>query len=277
MNFNFTMRPLIILLAAAFVLMSCRNQELIRPGDTLEVAFEKAMNQYENENYSEAARAFEVVISIGRGTDLGQEAQFYLAESYFNTNRYLVAASEYSRYVQFHSNSPRRQQAEFKEAVCYYELSPRYKLDQNYTQRAIERFRLFNDRYPNSERADEAAGYIEEMRNKLARRDYNAADFYMRTNRYNSAAIYYGLVLDNYPESEWAERALVKQIEAYVLYAENSVPQRQEERFNKAIESYSTYIQLFPREENRSRAEDLYDRATRGLNEARERLTVAQN
>lgn len=277
MNFNFTMRPLIILLAAAFVLMSCRNQELIRPGDTLEVAFEKAMNQYENENYSEAARAFEVVISIGRGTDLGQEAQFYLAESYFNTNRYLVAASEYSRYVQFHPNSQRRQQAEFKEAVCYYELSPRYKLDQNYTQRAIERFRLFNDRYPNSERVDEAAGYIEELRNKLARRDYNAADFYMRTNRYNSAAIYYGLVLDNYPESEWAERALVKQIEAYVLYAENSVPQRQEERFNKAIESYSTYIQLFPREENRSRAEDLYDRATRGLNEVRERSTVAQN
>src|SRR5690625_7776360 len=55
-------------------------------------------------------------------------------------------------------------------------------------------------------------------------RDYNAAEFYMRTIRYDAAAIYYNQVIDRFPGSSSAERSLVKQIEAYVLFAENSVP-----------------------------------------------------
>jgi len=271
------MRIIIILSLAAITLMSCRSQDLIRPGDSLEVAYEKAMNQFEEENYTEAARAFETVVSIGRGTDIGQDAQFYLAESYYNNRRYLIAASEYARYSQFHPNSERRQIADFKQGMSYYNLSPRFKLDQSYTNRAIENFRLFRSRYPNSEYAEQAADKISELREKLARRDFNAAEFYMRTNRYRSAAIYFDIVIDQYPETKWAERSLVSQIEAYILYAENSVPARQEERFEQALESYNTYLQLFPRGENRSKAEDLYDRAQNALDEIREREAVAQN
>lgn len=270
------MRSIILLLAACFALISCRSQELIRPGDSLEVAFEKAMGQFESENYTEAARAFEVVISIGRGTDIGRDAQFYLAESHFKNRRYLIAASEYRRYVQFHPNSARRADAEFREALCYYHLSPRYRLDQTYTNNAIDRFRLYEARYPNSERRELAVDYISELRTKLAQREFNAAEFYMRIGRYNSAAIYYGLVKDQYPETVWAERAQVKQIEAYIVYAENSIPARQEERFRMALDSYNTYLQLFPQGENRSRAEDLYDRANRGLQEVQRRSSVAE-
>lgn len=271
------MRILLLLTLAALTLLSCRSKDLIRPGDTLDVAFEKAMMQYENEKYSDAARAFETVISIGRGTDTGQNAQYYLAESYYKGGRYLLAASEYTRYVQFNPNSPRREEVEFKEAMCYYNLSPRFKLDQQHTERAIERFRLFRSRYPNSKLSPTAAEHIAELREKLARRDYNAAEFYMRTNRYNSAAIYHDLVIDRFPETSWAEKSLVRQIEAYILYAENSVQRRQEERFEQALASYSRYLQLFPQGESRSRAEELYDRAMDGLNDVQSREEVAQN
>ena len=271
------MRTLTILLLAMIAMASCRSNELIRPGDTLEVAYEKAMMQFNAQKYNDAARAFETVISIGRGTDYGQEAQYYLAESYYRAGRYLLAASEYERYAQYHPDSERRQEVDFMEALCYYNLSPRYRLDQTYTRRAIEEFRLFRTRYPNADKADTAAEYIEELRNKLAHRDYNAADFYMRTSRYNSAAIYYGLVIDNYPESKWAERALVKQIEAYILYAENSVQSRQAERFEQALESYNTYLQLFPEGENRSEAEDLFDRAMEGLSELDDESVVVES
>ena len=269
------MRSILILLLACFALISCRSQDLIRPGDSLEVAFEKAMGQFESENYTEAARAFETVISIGRGTDIGRDAQFYLAESHFRNGRFLIAASEYRRYVQFHPNSERRANAEFQEALCYYHLSPRYRLDQTYTNNAIDRFRLYNARYPNSERREQANDYISELREKLAQRDFSAAEFYMRINRYNSAAIYYGLVIDQYPETKWAERSLVRQIEAYIIFAENSIEARQEERFQQALDSYNTYLQLFPQGENRSRVEDLYDRANRGIEQIQRRSSVA--
>lgn len=263
------MRTLFVLLLTSLVLFSCRSRDLIRPGDTIEVAFEKAMNQFENENYAEAANAFETVVSIGRGTDIGQEAQFYLAESYYNDRRYLLAASEYERYAQFYPNSQRRETVDFKQAECYYFMSPRYRLDQSYTRQAIESLRLFNSRYPDSEFIEKSAEYITELREKLARKQYSAANFYKRTNRFNAAAVYYDLVIDEYPETRWAELSLVEQMESYILYAENSIRQRQEERYQMAIDSYTTYVQLFPRGEHRSRIEELYDRAQNALDNLR--------
>lgn len=258
-------RKIILLLFIAFVIASCRNQELIRPGDTIQVAFDKAYGLYEQERWGDAARAFETVVNISRGTDIGQDAQFYLAESHFNNRQYLVAASEYERFTSFYPDSERSEEADYKRALSYYRLSPRFNLDQAYTHRAIERFRLFMERYPNSERLEEVGNYIEELRNKLARKDYNAAEFYMRTNRFNAAAVYFETVIDNYPESVWAERALAKQVEAYILYADNSVPARQAERYQEAIESYERYLQLFPRGDQRSNVEDLYDEAREAL------------
>lgn len=271
------MRTIIFLSLIAIILTSCRSESLIRPGDSIEVAFEKAMNLYEQEEYSDAARAFETVVSIGRGTDIGQEAQFYLAESYFNDRRFLLAASEYDRFAQFYPNSQLREEVDFKRAKSYYRLSPRYRLDQSYTYQAIENFRLFNSRYPNSPLVDEASEYISEMREKLARKQYSAGAFYKRTKRYNAAAVYFDIVIDEYPETSWAQRALVDQTESYILYAENSVQARQAERFEKAIESYYTYLQLFPRGEYRSEIERFYARAQRGLAAAQERDAVAQS
>src|SRR5690625_7192717 len=112
------LRLLIIL-----VFISSRSQDLIRPGDTLEVAYNKAFAQYQNENYSQAADAFETVISIGRGTTIGQDAQYYLAESYFYSERYLMGASEYKRYVQIHLKSDRRQETSVKNALSFYQHS----------------------------------------------------------------------------------------------------------------------------------------------------------
>src|SRR5690625_2563524 len=99
-----------------------------------------------------------------------------------------------------------------------------YRLNKTYTNQAINGFRLFLSRYPDSERSDQAAEYINELIDKLTMRDYNAAEFYMRTNRYDAAAIYYKQVIDRFPGSSSAERSLVKQIEAYELYDENCVP-----------------------------------------------------
>jgi len=271
------MRAFIIILVAAFALISCRSQDLIRPGDSLEIAFEKAKSQYDQENWTTAARAFETVVSIGRGTDLGQEAQYLLAESYYNNRQYLVAASEYQRYATFYPRSERRESADFKRALSYYQMSPRFKLDQTYTRQAIERFRLFNSRYPDSELVAESSDYIEELREKLARKKYEAARFYMRTNRFQAAAVYHDLVIDRYPETEWAERSLVDQIEAYILYADNSIQARQKERYEKAIDSYETYLQLFPRGENRSRAESLYDRANSEIERIDARQTSSES
>lgn len=251
----------ILVLLIGLAGITCARKDLIKRGDTLPQAFGKAKNLYEKGDYTEAAQAFETVIQIGRGTEYGKDAQYYLAESYFNVKRYLLAASEYERFKTLFPRSPRREEVDFKEAYCYYQLSPRYKLSQKYTHTAIEKFRLFNSRYPDSDRVLQAAEYITELRSKLGRKLYNAADLYMRTDQYEAAIIYYGLTIDRYPESKWAERALLNEINAYVIYADRSVPSRQRERYEKAVESYEKYLQLYPDSEYRSQAENYVDEA----------------
>lgn len=247
------------------VFASCKNEDLIQRGDDLATAYKKAMGLYQSEEYGNAAEAFETVIELGRGTDYARNSQFHLAESYFNNERYLLAASEYERYISLFPTGDNRQEAQFKEAYSYYNLSPRYKLDQSHTRTAIEKFRLYNSRYSNSERAKQAAQYITELRSKLAKKHYYAADLYLRTDSYEAAIIYFDLTIDKYPESIWAQRALVDEIEAYNTYASRSVPGKQQERYQKAVEAYEKFVQLFPEGEYRSDAEDYVDDARSAL------------
>ncbi len=255
----------LILLLILIIVAGCRSSHNIRPGDTIEVAYEKAMGLYERERYSQAARAFETVLSMGRGTDFAADAQFYLAKSHFHNRAYLTAASEFRRFSRNYSRDDRRQEAEFMEAYAHYRLSPRFNLDQTETYNALDRFQLFVTRYPGTELAAEAQEYMDELRDKLARKKFNAAEMYMRIREYRSAALYYGLTVERFPGSTYAERALVNKILAYVNYAENSVRDRQQERYELAIEAYQQYLQIFPRGENRELAEDYYDRALGGL------------
>ncbi|MCH8567539.1 MAG: outer membrane protein assembly factor BamD [Balneolales bacterium] len=259
-----------VLFLAVIILASCGNRNQIRPGDTLEVAFDKAMAFYDRGRFGDAAQAFETVITVGRGTEIGQEAQFFLAESYFNNRQFLLAAAEYQRYHVFFPRSARAADAQFAEAFSYYRLSPRYNLDQSDTIRSIELFQLFISRNPNNQKASEAADYIDELREKLALKRFRAAEQYVRlagreARNYRAAAIYFGITFDRFPETIYAEKALANKIMAHVYFAENSVSARQLERFQEAVEAYETYVQLFPRGESRDIAERYNDRAVTAI------------
>ena len=260
------MRSFIITLFTLLILTSaCRNKDLIRPGDPLNVAYDKSVALFEEEKYDDAAYGFDLVTRIGRGTNFSEDAQFYLAESYFFDRQYILAASEYERFISYYPQDEKRQQVEFKLALCFYEQSPRYRLDQTQTRRAIQLFRLFNNKYPDSELVVESAQKIDELRNKLARKSFDAGEFYLRTSRYVAASIYFDQVVDQYPESKWAEQSLLKQIETYITYADNSITEKQVERYTLAVDNYEKFIQLFPQSKNRGNAESMYSDAIKKI------------
>lgn len=261
---------LLIGFSLVVILSSCVDKSLIRSGDSVETAFNKAKKQFDDKKYSDASRSFETVVNISRGTNYASDAQFYLAESYFKNGEYLLAASEYERYMNYYPRDDRREYVQFQEACCYYEMSPRYKLDQTETQKAIELFQLFNLRYPTSDFSTEAGKKINELRDKLAHKMFDAGLFYLRIREYNAAAVYFGQVVNEYPDTIWADQALAKQMESYELYADNSVPEKKEERYRKAVDSYQKFIQLFPESKLRKDMEDRND-------EVNDKLKVLSN
>ncbi|HKJ31850.1 MAG TPA: outer membrane protein assembly factor BamD [Balneolales bacterium] len=245
---------------------ACANKYAIKRGDSLRVAYNKAMTIYKEHKYDDASQAFQTVLSLGRGTGYAKDAQYYLAQSYFNDKQYLLAASEYKRYYTYYPKDKRREEVQFKQALCYYKLSPNYNLDQSKTEKAIELYQLFISRYPNSKLSNRAGKYIDQMRDKLARKMLEAARLYQRLRDYKASALYFGLTIDNYPETKWAQVALAEQVHAYVLLAQNSISSKQEERFNKAVDTYQKYTQLFPKGNNRHEAEHYYKVAKEALN-----------
>ena len=78
--------------------------------------------------------------------------------------------------------------------------------------------------------------------------------------------------MDLYPETQWAESALVKIIETYVSYAEQSIQSKQLERYNLAVENYEKFLQLFPQSTLRGEVESHYLQA---ISEMQKLETVA--
>lgn len=238
-------------------LLGCGGSQQLT-SESPQAAFEEGQRLYEEGNYTRAVEAFRQVFNFGRAHQWADEAQFYLARSYLENEQYVLAADEYSRYLDLYGNSSRAEQAEFERALAYYRLSPPYSLDQSDTQQGITYLRLFLERYPGSEHVDRAGQMLQELREKLAHKEYAAAELYERREYYESAALAYQRVLEQYPETSWADDALLGVIDAYRKYAEASVQSRRKERYQQAVDAYERFLQLFPDSPLVKDAEALY-------------------
>ena len=73
---------------------------------------------------------------------------FYLAQSYYHSEQYLLAADMFTRLQQQISSTPYARTAQFLLAKSYEQLSPHFELDQQFTAKAIEQFAIYMDLYP---------------------------------------------------------------------------------------------------------------------------------
>ncbi|WP_103029752.1 outer membrane protein assembly factor BamD [Salinibacter altiplanensis] len=234
-----------------------------------EEAYEKGIAEMEEGDPQQAIRFFRAVFEYGRGNEWAPDARFKLAMAQRELSKHLVAANEFQRFTQLYRNDDLLARAEFERANSYYLRSPAYRLDQSDSEQAISLFRLFIDRHPNHELVPKAEKRINELRAKLARKKYEAGRLYEQRNMWQAATTVYERAFDQYPDTRWADDALLGAVRAYIRYADRSVESKQAERYRKAIENHNRLTQLFPESTVLGRAEDLYS-------EAREKLDRVQ-
>lgn len=209
------MRSTILLFATAALLAGCAGVGP-QPSWKAEQYFHYAMEMFNEEDYFEAAREFKVVTLRYAGSQIGDSAQFYLAESHYHMSEYIIAASEYEKLINNMSHSKLLSVAQFKLAQSYYQLSPRSALDQKFTKKAIQEFQNFVEEYPTDRLKEDAEKRIEELRDKLAKKEYNNGEIYRKMRRFSAANIYYDMVLGKYYDTQWADDALFGKINAYI-------------------------------------------------------------
>jgi outer membrane protein assembly factor BamD len=262
-----TVRPALralLLVAVLGTAAGCSGSQGLNAGSP-QAAFTQGKELYDRGRFPRAIEYFQHVFDFGRAHEWAPEAQYYLAQSYFQTRQYLLAANEFTRFVELYRNDPRVEEGEYLRALSYVRLSPPYQLDQTDTHNALTYLRLYLAKYPNGQYAEEVGQHIEAMRYKLARKQFEIAQLYETRSMFQAAAIEYLRVLEQYPESEFADDALFGALRAYKAFADRSIAQRQPERYELAAEQYRRLAQLFPNSPVLREAEPVYQQVQAAL------------
>ncbi|HIB61490.1 MAG TPA: outer membrane protein assembly factor BamD [Candidatus Marinimicrobia bacterium] len=207
-----------IILFTSLIITSCSST---KPEEVdLQKQFDRATNYLEKKRYMRAQEEFNSVAIRGLHTDLGDDAQFYLGESYFLNKEYILAIAEYDRLIRRMGFSEYVQKARWRICQCYVEQSPKYYHEQSSTERALSKLQEFLDDYPNTEFHEEALTTITDMRNKLATKLYESGRLYVKMEEYASAIITYEDLLANYYDTELVDDAHLQIVKCHALAGE---------------------------------------------------------
>jgi len=232
------MNKLLIFISVVIFGWSCSSSidtVNLSPEDRLK----NAIRLYEDEDDEEAVKEFEAILLQYSGSSLVDDAQYYLAQTRFLRQEYIIAAYEFSKLIKNMPASTFVADSQFMLAECYFELSPNYNLDQTYTVKAIEEFQAFIDFFPLNEKVQDAEARIHRLNIKLAEKDFTVAYIYEKLDYYTASMKYYDKVVETYHDTKYAPKALFKKI---MLLMER-------EREDEALTEMKKFMLLFPEDE----------------------------
>ena len=189
------------------------------------------MDLLDQEKFVKAQDEFKFILSRGTGTDYGDDAQFFLAESYFLNQEYMLSIQEYENLTRKMAFSPYFEKARFRICEAYRIESPNYYNDQLYTEKALERYREFLEDFPESEHSKVVTESMDVLRNKLAKKIYETGILYMKMDEFEPARMSFNAVIDQYYDTEIIEKVHFEVIKSYVK--EGSVKKAEKHWVNK--------------------------------------------
>ncbi|SEB53579.1 Beta-barrel assembly machine subunit BamD [Tenacibaculum sp. MAR_2009_124] len=242
-------------LALLFILMlvftSCGEYQKVLNKGTTEEQYKMAVKMYESQKYSKALRLFEKITPSYRAKPQMERIQFMVSQANFNVKNYSLAGYYFDRFAKNYPKSSKAEEAEFLSALSYYKAAPAFSLDPTDTNKALDAFQRFIDKYPDSGKLVEANKYYGELRLKLEEKAFEIAKTYYRTARYDSrnyraAIVAFDNLLSEYLGTSFKEEALYYRLKAAHDFAIKSTPRRKLVRIEEAVKAYNKLKRNFP-------------------------------
>ncbi len=135
-------------------------------------------------------------ITFERNSIFTAEAQMKLAECYFLQNKFMDARFELEEMIRLFPDYENISNAYFKIGICFYEesLNPHYTQEE--TERAIDAFEIFLEKFPFAENRDKAVEFIQKCHYKLLKKKYNNGYAYYKLYDYSSALMYFDEIIE---------------------------------------------------------------------------------
>ncbi|MER3376772.1 MAG: outer membrane protein assembly factor BamD [Allomuricauda sp.] len=264
------MRSILPLTAVLVLLVSCSEYQKVLKNEDIKPKYDMAEKFYEEGDYKRAKRLYEQIAPKYVGKPQGERVMFFFADCYFKTGDYYLAGYQFERFIKSYPRSDKIQEASFLGAKSYYQLSPRYSLDQTDTDKALAKLQTFINTYPESEYFEEANAMARELTTKKEKKQLEIAKQFNKLGKFNYPILISAITaLDNFisdnPGSIYREEALYYKIEATTNLALNSTENRKQERLENALDSYNTLLRYFPETQFKKEADDLSDKIQKEL------------
>lgn len=238
---------IIFLIFITLFILSCSDyQKLLNSSENQIDKYTAAEEYYENKDFRRANALIEQIIPSYRGKPQGERLVFFFANSYFEIRSFYSAAIQFENFIKSYPNSQRIQEAYFMEAKSYFMLSPLFTLDQEDTITGIDKLQVFINRFPNSEYVAEALELMEQLQNKIERKEFEVSKQYYTIRDYSSAI----KALDNFiadnPGTIFREEALYFRWLSQYEIAVNSIESRINERVTELERSLDNFLRYYP-------------------------------
>jgi outer membrane protein assembly factor BamD len=250
----------LFLLVGSLLLGACSNgyQRLLKSTD-VNKKYEAAIKYYDKGDYFRSGTLLEELIPLLKGRPEAEKAQFYFANTNYKQRNYVLSAHYFKQFIDTYPNSTYAEEATFLHAKSLFRDSPAAELDQTNTISALESIQDFLNRYPSSNFRQETENMSQELQKKLENKAFSSARLYYQL-RYNQAAVVaLGNFEQQYPASAFGEEAAYLRVVAQHAWADESVEEKQRERYLEVVALYQHFIDAFPKSKNLKAAEALYD------------------
>ncbi|MET3037884.1 outer membrane protein assembly factor BamD [Chryseobacterium sp. NRRL B-14859] len=239
------MKKYILGLFAVAVVSSCvSQQERAMKSADKEYILKVANENFAKKKWKNALALYDRLANLVAGTDDFPNVGFNTAYANYYDKSYKLAGHQFKNFAVNFPKDPRAEEAAYMSALCYYEGSMDYNLDQSSTELAINELQDFLTNYPNSERSKNITQLIDELSYKLEFKAYENARQYFKMGDYKAANVALENVLDDFPGTKLRAKIYDYIMKSRYELATKSVYDLKDER----IESALTYTKLIEKE-----------------------------
>lgn len=193
---------------------SCSKKPTINLVTSPQEAFSQALDLYNAKKYNKAIEEFQNIIFNYPGTTYGADAQFYLADAYFQKKDYQSAIPEFEFFINSFVGNQFLEDAYYKLSISYFYLAPQVGKDQIILEKTIEILDNLQEKFPETKYSNDIIELRKKIAERWAEKNYVIGQLYFKGGEYSSARIYFYNVITDYPETIWANwsRYLMGQI-----------------------------------------------------------------
>jgi outer membrane protein assembly factor BamD len=254
-----------IVLIILVLLSSCGEYEKLLKSTDFDLKKSKAKEYYDKGEYVKTTELLTQILPRFRATDDAEDLNWMNAEAYYGMKDYIMAGSYFKSFIDQFPFGKHAEEANYMAALCDYNISPRPELDQESTRNAIEGFNIFLNKYPNSSKAEDCRKRINDLQDKLVEKSYLNAKLYYDMKQYKAAVVALNNSLKENANTKYREKMMYLKLNSLYLYALNSFPNKQKERYQATLDDYYSFMEEFPKSSYEKDVSYIYDKTNKYL------------